>query len=119
MAKRTNIKGLTLIELLIVVAIIVALAAIAVPRISQSAAISKASACRTNINSLNNAIERYNVDNGSYPETLFSVSQNKVYFPDGEPKCPVLNSTYPNALTANFRVDESDHLHIVDHGASD
>jgi len=113
MFKRTNIKGLTLIELLIVVAIIVAVAAIAVPRVSQSATSTKASACRTNIKLLNGAIEQYNLDNGSYPATLFGVSQDTDYFPDGEPICPVNDSAYSGTLTANFRIDESAHLHVV------
>jgi len=113
MGGRTNIKGLTLIELLVVLVIIVALAAIAVPRISQSASGTKIRACRTNINLLNSAIEQCYVDNASYPENLFSVSQSTVYFPDGGPICPVTNSAYPKALTANFRVDESGHLHVA------
>ena len=113
MAKRTNTKGLTLVELLIVVAIIVAVAAIAVPRVSQSAISTKASGCRTNIKLLNSAIERYNLDNGSYPANLFSVSQNTDYFPDGEPICPVTGLPYSKALNTRSRVNELGHLHVV------
>ncbi|MBN1457209.1 MAG: prepilin-type N-terminal cleavage/methylation domain-containing protein [Sedimentisphaerales bacterium] len=119
MIKRTNIKGLTLVELLIVVAIIVAVTAIAVPRVSQSATSTKASACRTNIKLLNSAIEQYNLDNGSYPENLFDVSRNKIYFPDGEPVCPVTGLPYLKNLNSSFRVDEVGHLHAAAVSADD
>lgn len=81
-------KGVTLIELLIVVLILGALSAIAIPRISQSADNAKAKACRTNVDVLNSTIEVYNADTGDYPATLATITGDTDYFPDGAPTCP-------------------------------
>ncbi len=101
-------KGVTLIELLIVILILAALAAIAIPRISQSASTAKANACWTNIDVINSSIEMYNADNGSYPANLTTITQDTSYFPDGEPTCPVTGLVYPAALVNN-RVDVTLH----------
>jgi len=82
-------KGVTLIELLIVVLILAALSAIAIPRISKSAQNAKQNACDTNVDVINSAIEMYNADNGSYPDKLDDVTKDKQYFPDGTPTCPL------------------------------
>ncbi len=113
MFRKANQKGVTLIELLIVVLILAALSAIAIPRISQSATNAKANACYTNIDVLNSAIEMYNADNGAYPGALSTVAGSATYFPDGAPACPVTSppTAYPDALTGNNRVDASSHGH--------
>ena len=103
-------KGVTLIELLIVVLILAALSAIAIPRISQSATNAKAKACDTNINILNSSIELYNADEGAYPTNLTTITGNTTYFPDGAPTCPVTGDVYPNVLVNN-RVDPTGHSH--------
>ena len=103
-------KGVTLIELLIVVIILAALSAIAIPRISKSAAAAKANVCKANIDIINSTIEMYKVDTGSYPANLITIVTNTSYFPDGVPKCPVDDASYPPALVNN-RVDETGHDH--------
>jgi prepilin-type N-terminal cleavage/methylation domain-containing protein len=108
---RRNRKGITLIELLIVVIILGALAAIAIPKISTSAYNAKKNACHTNIDIINTQIEMYAADhNGTYPGTMSVVTDSTTYFPDGAPHCPVLDTNYPNTLSNN-RVDDSDHSH--------
>ncbi len=57
----------TLIELLIVVAIIAILAAIAVPNFLEAQVRSKVSRARADMRSLRTAIETYSVDEGRYP----------------------------------------------------
>ena len=107
MSKR---KGVTLIELLIVVLILAALSAIAIPRISQSATNAKAKACETNIDVLNSSIELYNAEEGAYPSNLTTITGSTVYFPDGAPICPVTGAAYPSALVNN-RDDRTGHAH--------
>ena len=94
-------SGVTLIELLIVVLILAALAAVAVPRISQSSENARENACETNIDLINSAIEMYYIDEGRYPRNLRRVTRNETYFPDGQPECP-LGGTY--TMGANYRV---------------
>lgn len=60
-------KAFTLIELLIVVAIIAILAAIAVPNFLEAQVRSKVSRTKADIRSLATAIEAYAVDNNTYP----------------------------------------------------
>jgi prepilin-type N-terminal cleavage/methylation domain-containing protein len=93
-------KGLTLIELLIVVIILGALAAIAIPRITTSTETAKTNVCSTNIDTMNTAIEMYKMDhNGSWPSDLTDVDGNTAYFPDGAPACPYGTAYTINATT--------------------
>lgn len=62
--------GLTLIELLAVVVILGVVAAIAVPSVSGAISEAKVNTTETNLGTLQQALERYNADNGSYPATL-------------------------------------------------
>lgn len=81
-------KGVTLVTLLIVIVILGALAAIAIPRIITSSNTAKSNACATNINTINTQIELYYVNNDAWPTDINDVTASTAYFPDGEPTCP-------------------------------
>ncbi len=68
---RFKLRAFTLIELLIVVAIIAILAAIAVPNFLEAQTRSKVSRSRADIRSLATALESYRVDWNGYPPTPF------------------------------------------------
>src|ERR1043165_4244953 len=67
---RNHKLAFTLIELLIVVAIIAILAAIAVPNFLEAQIRSKVSRARTDLRSMATALESYAVDNNKYPPAL-------------------------------------------------
>lgn len=102
-----NRKGFTLVELLIVVLIIGALAAIAIPRIGASAQNAKANACKTNVDTINSQIELYMANEGSWPTALTDVTEDTDYFPDGAPACP-FSDAYVYSTTTH-RVAEHSH----------
>lgn len=105
-AKGGKRRGITLIELLLVVIILGTLAALAIPRISSSATTAKVNTCATNVDVIDTQIELYYADRGSYP-TLNALFADANYFPDGSPQCP-LNGAYSlnsrNRATCNHVV---------------
>ena len=99
----------TLVELLVVVLILGALAFVAIPRIGQSAYNAKKRVCETNIDLLNSAIETYYTTNGVFPADLDVIKFDTDLFPDGKPYCPITGQGYRTELTAEHRVNENSH----------
>ena len=69
MNDRTSLKGMTLVELLIVVSILGILAAIVVPTVSNARERSMVNAAATSMRAYAESCERYKLDHGDWPTT--------------------------------------------------
>lgn len=96
-------RGLSLLELMLVVMLVGIIASIVVARISQSSDNAKCKSCLHNRSQLNEAIERYGVENGSYPTSLNDLAVPD-YFPSGIPTCPASGASY-SLNTTTHRID--------------
>lgn len=105
--RHKTIAGFTLVELLVVVLILGALAAVAVPRIGLTANNAKIRACETNVDLINAQIELYYAQEGIWPRRINQIISDPNYFPDGEPECPFGTDYTYNRTT--HRVDSHNH----------
>ena len=70
-------KGYTLVELLIVVAIVGILVSLAIPNFQQSAIKAKETALKQNLFTMRTVLDQYYADRGDYPESLESLIEAK------------------------------------------
>ncbi|TWT97873.1 Type II secretion system protein G precursor [Botrimarina colliarenosi] len=97
-------QAFSLMELLAVVTILGIIAAIIVPRVTTSSDTAKAKVHAHNRGTINSAIERYYIENGSWPSADLNELDVVTYFPDGIPTNPVDNSAYAMNATTH-RID--------------
>ena len=93
-------EGFTLIELLTVVAILVTLAAIAVPSYLRAQDRSKVSAVKADMRSIATGLESYRVDYNRYPEP-----EAPVTLPEGHPTYTYIALTTPIVYLSTFMED--------------
>ena len=97
-------KGFTLIELMIVIAIIAILAAILVPNFIRARAQGQVTACKSNLKNIGTALEMYSTDNsGRFPTSLNTLTPNYL---KTIPTCPSAGSAvYSSGFSAASNPD--------------
>jgi general secretion pathway protein G len=74
---RSITKGFTLVELLVVLAILALLLTLAVPRYFNSINKAKDATLKQDLNTLRESIDKFYADNGQYPKTLEDLVEKK------------------------------------------
>lgn len=85
-------RAFTLVELMIVTAVIAIILAIAVPNYIKSGKTSQRTVCIANLEKIDSAIDQWVLDNHTPPGTVLSESEEAEvytnYVKGGKPKCP-------------------------------
>lgn len=74
---RRALRGFTLIELIVVMAIVALLVSIAAPRYFRSVDRARENTLRTSLNVMRDAIDQHLADRGRYPETLAELAAGR------------------------------------------
>ena len=105
-------KGFSLIEIMIVVAIIAIAMSIAIPNFFRISVISKKTVCINNLKKITAAVEQWAIDNNiSSGASLTAQQEDDVYhnyIRNGKPKCPSDGVYTINAVGTNPQVECSD-----------
>ena len=72
---RLSLTGFTLVEIMIVLAIVIVLLTIAVPNFLRSRVIANETAALTNCRAINNACQLYNINQENYPNSLTDLTE--------------------------------------------
>jgi len=73
----TDNSGFTLIELVVVIAILAVLMTMIVPKVTQALNKAKKQTDEANRHIIRNALERYYIDEGNYPDNLEELAEKK------------------------------------------
>lgn len=117
---RRRSGGFTLIELMIVIAIIAILAAILVPNFIRARAQGQLTACKSNLKNIGTALEMYSTDwSGKYPANTGLLTPNYL---KAIPECPAAATNTYNAAfgpSAAFNTGSyTDYYYVACNGAN-
>ena len=120
--RRSQSSGFSLIELLIVVAVLIILAAIAIPRYTAAIAASGDATSKSDLRNAMTALARYAIKNNTYPDTIAeleasgyslsaAVTWDKYELSDGSVHMHVIHAKSTNAWHADYP-DEGTEIEI-------
>ena len=81
LSQQSNEKGFTLIELIVVIAVLGMIASIAIPKVGNITSRAREQADASNVQILQSAVERYNAENGEYPDSKDDLEEYINEFP--------------------------------------
>lgn len=118
MIKETR-RAFTLVEIMIVVAVIAIVLSIAIPNYFHASAISKRTVCINNLRQINSAVERYVMDNNVSNGIRLDASQEDDiytnYLKGGKPVCPADGEYTIESVGSNPQVvcSKADQGHVL------
>ena len=107
--KTSRKAGFTLVEIMIVVAIIGLLAAIAIPNFVKARTTAQTTACITNLRQIDGAKEQWALEQKKATDDPCTPANVAPYIKSGMPTCPAGGAYTVNAVGANPTCDKSGH----------
>jgi len=102
MANRNIRRGLSLLQLVATITILLILAVIILPRFGSTAANAKSQGCAANRRNIEVQARLWYRTKGSWPATnLSDIGANSSFLPEGIPTCPVDGSAYTLSSTTH------------------